>query len=73
MISLGLFHRVISMEGTAVHPWARSPDPLGQAQKQALAVECPTQPSSSLVACLRETDAVKLTKSIYDLFVSLKI
>ncbi|PSN31150.1 hypothetical protein C0J52_24236 [Blattella germanica] len=66
-LAKGLFHRAISMEGTAINPWARSPNPLRQAQKQGDVFNCPTEPSSSLVACLREVNAVDLVKSIYHL------
>ncbi|XP_069672256.1 juvenile hormone esterase-like [Periplaneta americana] len=67
--SRGLFHRVISFEGTAVNPWARSFDPLRLAQKQAKVMECPTEPTSSLVQCLRTIDAKKLMGSLTKLFI----
>ncbi|PNF20727.1 hypothetical protein B7P43_G17299, partial [Cryptotermes secundus] len=61
--SEGLFHRAISMAGTAISPWASCPDPLGMAQKQAKLVNCSTANTSTIVACLRNTDPVLLVKT----------
>jgi hypothetical protein len=51
------------MAGTAISPWARCRDPLDMAQKQAKLVNCPTANTSTLVACLRNTDPMKLVKT----------
>jgi carboxylesterase type B len=58
-----LFHRAISMAGTALSPWASCPDPLGMAQEQARLVNCSTANTSTLVACLRDIDPEKLVKT----------
>ncbi|XP_069672214.1 carboxylic ester hydrolase-like [Periplaneta americana] len=67
-LSKGLFHRAISFEGTALHPWARCPDPLQQAERQACILDCPIDNTTSLVACLREADTFNLTASTYNLY-----
>jgi hypothetical protein len=59
----GLFHRAISMAGTALSPWASCPDPLGMAQEQAKLVNCSTANTSTVVACLRNIDPVRLVKT----------
>jgi hypothetical protein len=51
------------MAGTAISPWARCPDPLGTAQKQAELVNCSIANTSTLIACLRDTDPVQLVKT----------
>jgi hypothetical protein len=51
------------MAGTAISPWARCSDPLGLAKKQAKLVNCSTANTSTLVACLRDTDPVKVVKT----------
>jgi hypothetical protein len=58
-----LFHRAISMAGTVISPWARCRDPLRTAQKQAKLVNCSIANTSTLVACLRNTDPVQLVKT----------
>ncbi|PNF20732.1 Esterase E4 [Cryptotermes secundus] len=59
----GLFHRAISMAGTAISPWASCPDPLSMAQEQAKLVNCSTANTSTIVACLKDTDPVLLVKT----------
>jgi hypothetical protein len=59
----GLFHRAISMAGTAISPWARCRDPLRMAQNQAKLVNCSITNTSTLVACLRDTDPLQLVKT----------
>ncbi|KAJ4448842.1 hypothetical protein ANN_00233 [Periplaneta americana] len=68
-LSKGLFHRAMSLEGTAINPWARSHNPLKQAQKQARVLGCPTDNTTCLVQCLKEVDAVELAEAIKPMFV----
>ncbi|GFG36327.1 hypothetical protein Cfor_05946 [Coptotermes formosanus] len=62
-LSKGLFHRAISMSGTAFSPFVRCQDPLRMAQNQARIVNCPDSNTSTLVDCLRHTDAVTLIRT----------
>jgi hypothetical protein len=63
--SVGLFHRAVSQSGTAFCSWSLAPDGSSkhQAQKLAALLDCPTQPSSELVSCLRTKDAVDITST----------
>ena len=58
----GLFHRSISMSGTATCPWALTPKGRAKvlAQQVAGLFECPAHPSKDLISCLRKKDAYKL-------------
>ncbi|XP_069696406.1 venom carboxylesterase-6-like isoform X2 [Periplaneta americana] len=62
-MSRGLFHRAISQSGTAFNGWAFAPNgsSTGQAEKLGGLLNCPTQNSGELVACLRSKDAVAIT------------
>jgi len=62
-ICAGLFHRAISMSGTAVAPITRCQDPLRTAQYQARLVNCTDNTTEALVDCLRRTDAAALTRT----------
>ncbi|XP_069672243.1 juvenile hormone esterase-like [Periplaneta americana] len=67
-LSAGLFHRAISLEGTAIDSVSRIRDPLKQAEKQACLVDCPIDSTKKLVECLREANAHDLAVSTYNLF-----
>lgn len=63
-LSKGLFHKVISMSGTANMAWSSKQENHDQvAKQQGELVGCPTDSSQSLVDCLRTVDAVTLTTS----------
>ncbi|KDR12773.1 Esterase FE4 [Zootermopsis nevadensis] len=61
--SRGLFHRAVSQSGTAFCPWSLAPNGSSkhQAEELAFLLDCPTQPSSEMVSCLRTKDAVDIT------------
>jgi carboxylesterase type B len=69
---VGLFHRAVSQSGTAFCPWALAPhgSSTHQAEKLAALLDCPTHPSTELVACLRRKDAVDVTATKRDFEVS---
>ncbi|CAH0385515.1 unnamed protein product [Bemisia tabaci] len=56
-LSKGLFHRAISMSGTALCPWAVIPQPLAKDRGRAFLtlLGCPTEPSTKALECLQNT------------------
>jgi hypothetical protein len=58
------------MDGTILSPWARNNNPKKLAKKLATLVNCPTEPTSDLVNCLRQLPARVLEETIHKLFVS---
>ncbi|XP_023726680.1 esterase E4 isoform X2 [Cryptotermes secundus] len=60
--SKGLFQRAISQSGVASSPWVLTPPgrPKLLAALVASVFNCPVQPSSELISCLRKQDAYKL-------------
>jgi len=59
-----LFHGAISESGVALSPFTdRKEDPLKEAKKLAVALDCPTSDSSFMVECLRRVSAAELTKA----------
>ena len=50
----GLFHRAVIMSGSALCWWANIPHQERTAARLASSLGCPTSPSASLLACLRE-------------------
>ncbi|XP_069678078.1 carboxylic ester hydrolase-like [Periplaneta americana] len=67
-LTVGLFHRAISMEGTIFMPWARNDNPLQTAQKQAHILGCSTESTASLVTCMRMLPADVIVKSMIKMF-----
>lgn len=65
--SKGLFHRAISQSGTSACAWALTPPgrPKLLAEQVADVFNCPVQPSSELISCLRKQDAHKLYGAEY--------
>ncbi|KDR12774.1 Esterase FE4 [Zootermopsis nevadensis] len=63
--SKGLFHRAISQSGNALGVWAFTPKgrPKYLAEKVADLFDCPAQPSTELISCLRKQDSYKLFKA----------
>ena len=53
-LSRGLFHRAVSMSGTALCWWATIKRPLEKAQKLARLLECPYDNATRLLDCVRE-------------------
>ncbi|XP_035704166.1 venom carboxylesterase-6 isoform X2 [Folsomia candida] len=61
-LSKGLFHRAISMSGTAISPWALIENPHLQAMEFANDLDCPTDNITMMVACLKSLDANRITR-----------
>ncbi|GFG34026.1 hypothetical protein Cfor_05019, partial [Coptotermes formosanus] len=61
--SQGLFHRAVSQSGTALCSWALAPNGSSTHLTERLAnlLHCQSQPSSTLVSCLRKKNAVDIT------------
>jgi len=59
-LSKGLFENAIAQSGSALNPWALQKTPLDWAQRLALNVRCPVEPSAVLVECLRNQAAEAL-------------
>ncbi|NXF76757.1 CEL lipase, partial [Sclerurus mexicanus] len=57
----GLFKRAISQSGVGVCSWAIQRDPLLWAKKLGEKVGCPTDNTTILASCLRDTDPKELT------------
>ncbi|XP_068190976.1 bile salt-activated lipase-like [Antennarius striatus] len=57
----GLFKRAISQSGVALCPWGINKNPRRFAEEVAIKVNCPTD--HNMVACLKMTDPVLLTKA----------
>jgi len=55
--SEGLFHRAISMSGSALSWWANIPHQEETARKLGVAMDCPMTSSEEMVECLREIPA----------------
>uniref|UniRef100_A0A182KD03 carboxylesterase n=1 Tax=Anopheles christyi TaxID=43041 RepID=A0A182KD03_9DIPT len=66
-LSRGLFHRAVSISGSAVSLWSvpiESPVTLARAQAKALGIlEADVMPTDELVEQLREVDAIELVRS----------
>jgi len=56
----GLFHRAVSLSGSALAHWANLPKQGQTARKLARNVNCPVDSSENLVKCLREKPAEEL-------------
>ncbi|XP_069696446.1 esterase E4-like [Periplaneta americana] len=65
-MSKGLFHRAISMSGTALINWALGHPGVGRNNTHKLArqLNCPTEPSDELVKCLKNKDAYEITQLV---------
>ncbi|CAG7786053.1 unnamed protein product [Allacma fusca] len=55
-MSMGLFHNVIAQSGNALAPWAIYKYPKWQTERFAVAVNCPSTPTSKMMECLYEVD-----------------
>ena len=56
----GLFHRAVSMSGSAMAWWANIPHQETTALQLARAMSCPTSPSAALVSCLQGKSASQI-------------
>ncbi|XP_069696457.1 carboxylic ester hydrolase-like isoform X2 [Periplaneta americana] len=67
----GLFHRGISQSGTATSLWALPSPGTSEISGLRLAyyLDCPTEPSSLMISCIREVDAEEIILSISELTV----
>ncbi|KAJ4446947.1 hypothetical protein ANN_13649 [Periplaneta americana] len=70
-VSKGLFHRGISQSGTATSLWALPSPGTSEISGLRLAyyLDCPTEPSSLMISCIREVDAEEIILSISELTV----
>jgi len=59
-LTRGLFHRAVSMSGSALAWWASLKRPQERAKKLAKLVDCPKDELGELVQCLRETPMFQL-------------
>jgi len=64
----GLFHRAVSMSGSAMAWWANIPHQERTAAKLADAVSCPTSPADAMVDCLRNIPADQLIQAQLKLY-----
>lgn len=58
----GLFHRAISQSGNALSVWAVTPKETSRylVERLACLFDCPAQPSTEFISCLRKLDPYKL-------------
>ena len=56
----GLFHRAVTLSGSALCWWASLPRPGRTARALGAALACPTSPSAALLACLRARPAEEI-------------
>ena len=61
--NLGLFHRAISMSGTAMGHWTMTREPARQAIRLGERVLCPTNSTVELVTCLKSLSPDTLNKN----------
>jgi len=64
-LAKGLFHKVIAQSGTPLSPWAWDRTPWESAQRYAAFLDCPTDTSTNLVACLRTKDFKELAQASF--------
>jgi len=70
-MSKGLFHRAIMMSGaTALEPDSYPTDQLNLAKKQAELLNCPTNTTDAILACLTSKPVENFTDTITKFFVS---
>jgi len=58
----GLFHRAITISGSALNPWTMHSHPALAAQELAENLDCPKEPSAALAECLKAVDFRKLVR-----------
>nr|AWW17128.1 carboxylesterase E13 [Subpsaltria yangi]AWW17130.1 carboxylesterase E15 [Subpsaltria yangi] len=67
-LSVGLFHRGISMSGSTLCPWTQTEEARAKAVKLANALGCPTITSAEMVDCLKRRPARSIVKLVKPLF-----
>ena len=74
-MSRNLFHRAITMSSSPivldVYSGISQRGQLELAQKQARLLDCPTDPTSSMISCFRSKSAENFTNTFDSLFVRL--
>jgi carboxylesterase type B len=65
-LAKGLFHRVIAQSGTPLSPWAMDKTPWESAKRYAAMLDCPTDTSTNLVACLRSKNSTQLARASFE-------
>ncbi|CAG7713563.1 unnamed protein product [Allacma fusca] len=58
----GLFSKAISQSGVATKLWSFQPEPVESANLLAQRLNCPTNPISAMVACMKEVDVDLIIK-----------
>ncbi|XP_078045290.1 venom carboxylesterase-6 [Augochlora pura] len=66
-LSVGLFHRGISISGVALNPWSQTQRAREKARQLGALLHCSTNTSYSLVNCLRKQSAELISKAVLDL------
>lgn len=61
-LPLGLFHKGVSMSGSALCPWTQTERAAEKAKILAAALGCPVEPSTELVRCLRKRPARRIVR-----------
>lgn len=69
-LAQGLFHRVVAMSGTPIQEWAIDRNPWDSAQRLGALLNCSSDTSQELVACLRDIDALLLSQAGLGVIVS---
>ena len=69
-LSKGLFHKAITMSGTALNNWAFNPKPKEQAKLVGARLGCPTNCTKALVDCLMKLEAPAIAELFKDIVVS---
>lgn len=61
---LGLFHKGISLSGTALCPWTFQEEPLQKAKQLSSSVGCPTNNNKDMISCLKTRPARQIAEEI---------
>lgn len=62
--SVGLFHKGVSMSGSALCPWTQTEAAASKARTLASALSCPTTTSLDMVDCLRKRPARRIVRLV---------
>ncbi|XP_046677003.1 venom carboxylesterase-6-like [Homalodisca vitripennis] len=62
--SVGLFHKGVSMSGSALCPWTQTEEAARKARDLASALGCPTKSNQELVDCLRTRPARRIVRLV---------
>uniref|UniRef100_A0A1B6J7A4 Carboxylic ester hydrolase n=1 Tax=Homalodisca liturata TaxID=320908 RepID=A0A1B6J7A4_9HEMI len=62
--SVGLFHKGVSMSGSALCPWTQTEEAANKARTLASALGCPTAPNWEMIKCLRKRPARRIVRLV---------